>query len=613
MFRTLRLAALPALLAAMLQLPAAPAHALNVCGAISTNTTWTIANSPVNVTCDSAVFPGVTLNVDPGVQVVVSPNVTLAVRGTLNALGTSGSRIAFKSSSPPQLWGGIRFETSNGGYGTLLFTDVSHAVYGVQVQCCWGTPNPATIHDSTFSNNLFAVQGYTGYNVVIRRTTFSGNTYALDTADKLVYDSTFTNNGCGLCNGVERTQVYSSTFTGNGTAMDVRYGSAQNSTISGNGVGVSMQVPGFTLSKNTITSNGVGIKLPYGATSPISYNNIHSNSAYNAEVRSSSNQPMPYNFWGTTNMASIHASNRDGLDDISLGLIEYTPVLTQAVTLDTTPPDTSITSAPPSLSNALNAAFAFASTESPSTFQCQIDGGPFGSCTSPANYGGLSDGSHTFRVQATDNDANTDPTPAVHTWTIDTAPPDTAILTGPTGNGNPSSAAFTFGSEPGAAFECSLDGAAFSSCSSPQAYGSLGDGNHVFQVRAIDAAGNPDPSPATRSWHVDGSPPVVEIFRPRAPGLYVFDRHVPAGTDTPISVGPLTVTAQARDAGSGIASYAFTVDSVPVPPQDVAYDAPSGTFWFTLQPSPPGPREIAAVAVNGAGLSTTVLVTVIAA
>ena len=57
-------------------------------------------------------------------------------------------------------------------------------------------------------------------------------------------------------------------------------------------------------------------------------------------------------------------------------------------------------------------------------------------------------------------------------------------------------------SEPGSKFECSLDGAMFAACAAPATYGELADGAHAFAVRAIDAAGNTDASPARASWVV---------------------------------------------------------------------------------------------------------------
>ena len=55
--------------------------------------------------------------------------------------------------------------------------------------------------------------------------------------------------------------------------------------------------------------------------------------------------------------------------------------------------------------------------------------------------------------------------------------------------------------EPGASFECRLDNAEFAACDSGQIY-KVGVGSHIFEVRAVAAAGNSDPSPDTRSFKV---------------------------------------------------------------------------------------------------------------
>lgn len=177
--------------------------------------------------------------------------------------------------------------------------------------------------------------------------------------------------------------------------------------------------------------------------------------------------------------------------------------------IDTTPPDTTITASPPDPSGTSSASFSFTSNEAGVSFMCSRDGSAFAVCTSPLIYSGLSDGPHTFQVRAVDTAGNADPTPASHTWVIDTTPPDTTITGNPTNPTNSTSALFTFTSnETPVTFECSLDGAAFTACTSPQNYTGLALGSHTFQVRAKDAVGNIDPTPASYTWVIN-SPPTI--------------------------------------------------------------------------------------------------------
>jgi CSLREA domain-containing protein len=57
-------------------------------------------------------------------------------------------------------------------------------------------------------------------------------------------------------------------------------------------------------------------------------------------------------------------------------------------------------------------------------------------------------------------------------------------------------------SEANSTFECRLDKKKFQPCRSPKKYKRLKPGKHVFEVRAIDAAGNRDKTPATRKFRV---------------------------------------------------------------------------------------------------------------
>ena len=101
---------------------------------------------------------------------------------------------------------------------------------------------------------------------------------------------------------------------------------------------------------------------------------------------------------------------------------------------------------------------------------------------------------------------------------IDTVAPDTSITGGPAEGSTVASrdATFTYaGLPPGDTeiLECRLDTEpAFTPCPpSGMTYTGLADGSHLFEVRAVDPSGNADPTPATRTWTVDATPPDTAI------------------------------------------------------------------------------------------------------
>ena len=185
---------------------------------------------------------------------------------------------------------------------------------------------------------------------------------------------------------------------------------------------------------------------------------------------------------------------------------------TRAWTVDTGAPDTSIGSGPAGPTASASAAFAFTATEAGSTFQCKLDDGAWAACTSPRSLTGLTQGAHTFRVRSIDPAGNVDPTEAVRAWTVDTAAPETALTAGPTGPTASKTASFSFSSpDPEAGFQCKLDDGAWQACTSPRALEALAEGAHSFRVRAVDPAGNADPTEATRGWTVDTQAPETTL------------------------------------------------------------------------------------------------------
>ena len=94
----------------------------------------------------------------------------------------------------------------------------------------------------------------------------------------------------------------------------------------------------------------------------------------------------------------------------------------------------------------------------------------------------------------------------------DATPPETTITAAPAARTGDAEAAFAYAaSEQRSTFECALDGAGFRPCQAAgQRYRGLAAGRHVFRVRAIDAAGNADPTPAAHAWRVEAAEPAPE-------------------------------------------------------------------------------------------------------
>ena len=92
------------------------------------------------------------------------------------------------------------------------------------------------------------------------------------------------------------------------------------------------------------------------------------------------------------------------------------------------------------------------------------------------------------------------------TYVEDSAAPETMIIRGPGGSGDDDAPVASFAStDPGAAFSCRLNGGSFARCISPQQLPILARGANTFEVRATDAAGNTDATPAVSAFTVGSS------------------------------------------------------------------------------------------------------------
>jgi len=177
---------------------------------------------------------------------------------------------------------------------------------------------------------------------------------------------------------------------------------------------------------------------------------------------------------------------------------------------DTTAPVVSFDKTPDDPTEERSASFEFSADEDVDRFECSLDGGPSEECSSPRNIAGpLSFGQHSFAVRAVDlagnrGDAET------FSWTVQRGEgPTVTITSGPDSLTNETTATFGFSAPDAVRFQCRLDDSDFEACSSPSTQ-SVDEGDHVFVVRGIDAAGTKGPE-APWEWTVDTTAPTVDI------------------------------------------------------------------------------------------------------
>jgi hypothetical protein len=186
-------------------------------------------------------------------------------------------------------------------------------------------------------------------------------------------------------------------------------------------------------------------------------------------------------------------------------------------TVDTAAPTISITARPDAESAQTTALFQFVATDSGTGIKetkCRIDGGTFQVCNNSATYPNLTEGSHTFQVQAVDLAGNTSAT-ASYTWFVDVTPPQLSFLRTPASPTKMALAEFemraTDNSPSAVNLECRLDAATtYSACTPMQTLAILTDGIHNFSVRAIDRAGNMSAT-INHSWLLDTTPPSINF------------------------------------------------------------------------------------------------------
>jgi len=376
--------------------PLPPPPYTNVSGRISTNTTWSRANSPYLVVDDVMVETDIFLTIEAGVEVRFASGKNLIIDGAFIAQGNSTHKITFTSNSAtPKLgdWGTIRFRDSSidnaciidwaiieyARAGVTLYrsspkidnstfrfnTDglysesegiarISNAVFhnntssGVSGSLSYTTRSE--ISDSLIQNNAYGVNSYGG-SLTIQNSNISKNTYGVRANNVRIQETVISYNTYGVW-VYGTSQILGSNISYNTDGITAGgYGTSvyiSKSVISeNNDKGISPEwyygdyaYATFAISYSSITGNkGNGIiSKGSSGTNTIHFSNLYNNTpydVYNAAPYSGTYGDVnaTNNWWGTTDTAQIDQKIYDYYDNFDLKKVFYRPILDSAVTI----------------------------------------------------------------------------------------------------------------------------------------------------------------------------------------------------------------------------------------------------------------------------------------
>lgn len=346
----------------------------NVSGGIYQNVNWSLSGSPYIVNGTIVVFPGATLNIQPGVEIRInnqtSSNIYIETRGTINCVGTDAlpikihamydtmSSVAWQGFVCTSSQGGVlnadRFRISNAYFPFSFETPLSSYNYtnctfkrcfqavtvgeSVNLSNCQFIDNEVgvygwanfTIDNCLFKDNTTSIYAYASV-LTMTNSDFIDNQIGLSFVANIfdsmyISDCQFLNNGLAL-NYPNKGKVENCLFMGNATAIQSAYKcEIFNDEFLYNELAIQASV-NADIHNNQINNNMGAVLIEYVTNvqdSPTIYNNeICGNTNFAVSNNTNMNYSLLSNCFCELDSAGIEAMIIDGYDDITKGLINY--------------------------------------------------------------------------------------------------------------------------------------------------------------------------------------------------------------------------------------------------------------------------------------------------
>jgi hypothetical protein len=322
----------------------------NIGGIISSDATWTKADSPYTLVGPVAIVDA-TLTIEPGVTINLG-NYYIQVNGTLIARGTSTDNIVITNGNhydcavlfmnpgacASSVFENVVVDTSDFGVsirGDLHMSQVTiNSYYALEIY--EGTP--------VISNNI--LNGQVGFHshdasAILTNNLIVGGISATSSSPALtVTGNTIRGKGVNIGVTCSEGAFTSNIITGFETGI-LPFGGAtiERNLIIGNQEGIRLDNLGgdyyYTpsparIQHNTIVNNTVGVTA--GGTSQtiqanVAYNNLYNNQNYNFYLGTSTAFSAPNNWWGSTEIEQISQTIYDWNKNFNYGTLTYQPYL----------------------------------------------------------------------------------------------------------------------------------------------------------------------------------------------------------------------------------------------------------------------------------------------